>query len=773
MKKKLAAIFLALSLLAGVPVFSGVAAPAHKIDCIDLEWARSAETHSAETHSATPQGGESDVLTMPASGSWEYKKICESTPLKYFQSQAAQSAAAVAAGDGSEAVYNAEGQTVGEDTVWDCGGYAGSAALGDVRSWATWPAEGLAENIAVRRFSSRFTLNSDQYYMLENALLAPEDELGNMSHLMPVSESIYVFVNGRLAYWGGGKSNITDSSAPPAGQNGRFGGGAGLPVRGGTGSILENVYPYSAGRCIDLESNREAVNIQPYLLLGENRIDVITAGQESGGMSKLKLYCGQWPDELEAKVPAYVVFAIDASAAAGTEGNSNFDTERQAINDYIDLLSKAPYANMEKHFALVSFGTGARVHISATDAAGKFSQMKSVSGSISADGPGAAKDNYIGSYMEGAGETDALADFNSIADKKSLFYSRREDIAGMLDLIGVGGNEGGTNAEAGILLAHDLLKAAPAAAKKMIVFIGASESTASSSFFSLYGKAGAGKKILDGTLTRDGTAVVVTCEGISEAVTAADFASIGKPETIEISTLSEAEAGMLKLRAMARNMDFYTLLNKDIEINPFAGERHDFDGTDADGNLRINPAPDFSKEDDINGYYWSRGLAAKESLHYYHSGSAHFRKNEGVWQFSENEGKAFADIYIDKIFAQSATAGSLGNLTFNNSDTELMIFASDEKVAGSRIVDYYGVAAKSAVYGSDTAKRFMIAAAARAKDDGIEIQAIGVGTRVLLPEYLHRTDSKGAAFIINSGTAQPASALTRKLFEFTNRVFGL
>ena len=756
MKKKLAAIFLILSLLAGVPVFSAAAAPSHKTDCIDLDWARSAETLSAETQGGANgvQGAsaQADVPVMPAGGSLNYEKVCADTPMRYFDVRVAQSTPVGAAGGG----------------VWDCGGYTGNKIEGDVREWATWPAgNGTAETLDVRRFSSRFVLEDELYYMLETAMLAPEDELGSMSYLLPVSGKIYVFVNGRPAW---NSENVK--------------------TRGGAGGILDSVYPYAAGRCIDLESSREAMNIQPYLVPGENRIDVIVAGQGSGGMSKLKLYCGHWPTEPGAKEPAYVVFAVDASDSMDTAdiaGQTRLDTARKAISDYIGLLGKAPYANIEKRFALVSYGTGARVYVSAEDAAGKFSGLETISqGNDAAAALDIKADNFIG--MGFAGADEALADFNSIADKTALFYSGSETLLDMLSRIS--GDMRGcippsdddiscVNAEAGISLAHSLLKAAPANAKKMIVFISGSESTASSSFYSLYNKAEAGKKILNGTLEREGGALVVTCEGISEAVTAEDFALIGKDETAELTALSEAEANLLKLRAMARSMDFYTLLTRDIEINPFAGEVHAFDamaGVALGGDLiitpRVNPTPDFSRENDINGYYWSKGLVAEESLYYYYSRSEYFRKNENIWQFSANGGKDYADIYTDKVFARSATAGSLGSLTFNNSDAELMMFASEEKAAGSRMIDYYGKAAKSAAYGSDAAKRFMMAAAARARADEIEIQAVGIGGQVLLPEYLHKVDSKGAAFIVNGGTVGLTSALTRKLFEFTNVVFG-
>ena len=760
MKNKILAALLAMALLAAMPIYGTAAGQPRLADCIELEWMRGSEA-------------EADVMIRLATddAEWAYGSIFEATPLRYFQSTGAQTAANTKAAAGEESVYAESGQKAGYENVWDCGENLSGEKSEMYYDWASWKHYGTGtDSHSIRRFSSYVELDAEQYYSLSDAMLAPEDELGVMSYLFPVNDNMFVFVNGRLAF-----CNADTAARAQTEKEYVFGGNNGLLTRSGENYIFNGLFPHTGGRCIDLEKYKDAVNIKSFLKLGENRIDIIfDEYNNGGGMNKLNLYCEYEQTTLPGNpAPVYTVFVVDATSSMGTadisggldDNQTRFALVRQSISNYLDAVYKAPYENVEKHFALVSFGNGARVHLSVNDAAGRFASLSTNHRGSFPGGPDEVHDHYIGAHDYGREQAeDALAKYNSITDKTALFYSSRSDIVAMVSQITAYAD---TNAESGLLLARDLLKAAPENSIRQIIFITDGESSSSSTFYSLYNNAGAGEKIAKSSLSANGESIVASYENINEKLTERDFGVIGKPITAGISSLSEGEVNTLKLRALSRNMDFYNLITKELAVNPFAGERHNFDEINGSEIIRVSGSPDFAREADLNGYYWSRGLIARESAAAYHQKSPYFKRNQGLWQFSNNNGKTSSNIYVDKIFAQSSAGRAIEHLSFNNSDTELMIFSSDEKVAGSRMIDYYE-SGPGNFYTSDAAKRFMIAAANKAKGDGIEILSVGVGGLVMLPEYLHKVDSHGNAQIIDSETIGPVNALIRRMLNFTN-----
>src|SRR5690606_12429451 len=111
----------------------------------------------------------------------------------------------------------------------------------------------------------------------------------------------------------------------------------------------------------------------------------------------------------------------------------------------------------------------------------------------------------------------------------------------------------------------------------------------------------------------------------------------------------------------------------------------------------------------------------------------------GIWQYSQSAtGTPLEPVYADAFFPQSLVGQMLDTVSYNNSDTELMIFATDQKLPQTRLIDYFELTSRN-VYASNEAKRFMISAADTARANGIVINTIGIGASVRLPEYLDET----------------------------------
>ncbi len=254
----------------------------------NLEWMRSSELKE-----------DSLILDVSTnSNSWSYENAFNNTPLKYFTTSGAQALANSKAALGQENVSPAQ-QQVGYDSVWDNGTYFekyknenGNATY----DWASWKHHGVSGNTvnkgeySIRRFSSYINISSDELAALESAVLAPEDELGNMSYLFPINDTVLVFVNGQLAYWGG-TDIIEGQNQYNALNRAELMGQAGIKVRSGVNGIFKSIYPHTDGWCIDLSENEAAVDVKPLLSTGFNRIDVFADDYwEGGGMNKLNLF---------------------------------------------------------------------------------------------------------------------------------------------------------------------------------------------------------------------------------------------------------------------------------------------------------------------------------------------------------------------------------------------------------------------------------------------------------------------------------------------------
>jgi len=254
-----------------------------------LGWMRSSETVD-------------DVVLMryiTSNGQWSYSDIIKQTPLRYFENNQVRSKALALASLGQEWLYDANKHLIGLPHIWDGGNYFPlykNQNGGVFYDWASWEHFGASKfsaeecQYSIRRFSAYVDYTADDLKNASSVFLAPQNELGEMSYLMPINDTVFVFVNGKLAYWGG-----TDIKE---GQNQygallrtHFSGKAGIPVRNGVNGVFKGIYPHTDGWCIDLESNRDFVNIKPLLKEGFNRIDVFTDDfWEGGGMNRLYLF---------------------------------------------------------------------------------------------------------------------------------------------------------------------------------------------------------------------------------------------------------------------------------------------------------------------------------------------------------------------------------------------------------------------------------------------------------------------------------------------------
>ncbi|RNB88798.1 VWA domain-containing protein [Brevibacillus nitrificans] len=472
------------------------------------------------------------------------------------------------------------------------------------------------------------------------------------------------------------------------------------------------------------------------------------------------------------------MLVVDSTASMGTMDMNNntatrYQVAEEAIHEFLNVIFSAEYASIEKHLALVTFGNGARVHVTKADGQGKFSGLVNPSPStISAGGMGVVEDFYIGanSYDPTQAQT-ALLNFQSVSNKTEFFYQDEASVLQMVDNISRYSN---TNVQSGLLLATDLLNGVPQNAHKLIILITDGESAASSNFYAYYNQANIPTRINSATFVQENSLLFAVYNGIFAQVTDADLIQEGiDPSNYDPATFTALQSVRLKLRAFSRSNEFFEDATSSLVINPFAGEWHNFDGRNADNITRVPSNPNFLDPIALNGYYWSNGLIGFTANYFYYEKSPFFAKSGGIWQFSQSPtGIPLQPVYVDPFYSQSIIGQSLNTVTFDNSDTELMIFATDQKIPQTRLIDYYEQTSRN-IYASNEAKKFMIDAAETARANGIVIDSIGIGSAILLPEYLDKVASSGIAFIVPRDINDAQNALRDQMLEFTREVYTL
>ena len=230
---------------------------------------------------------------------WDYESAFKNTPIKYFEDENVRNVANNRVAGGGEYTVELSQQLVGMPHIWDNGTYFPlyKEQNGDAPySWASWEHHGISGNVAdkgeysIRRFTAYTNFSASELSAAQSVILAPNDELGNMSYLFPINDNVFVFVNGQMVFWGG--TDVTAGNNQYGALNRtNFGGMDGIQVRNGVNGVFKDIYPHTDGWCIDLETNADALNIKPFLTDGFNRIDIITDEYwEGGGMNQLNLY---------------------------------------------------------------------------------------------------------------------------------------------------------------------------------------------------------------------------------------------------------------------------------------------------------------------------------------------------------------------------------------------------------------------------------------------------------------------------------------------------
>jgi len=264
---------------------------------VRLEWARSGE--SRECVAIRPITNGEDAF--------DYFDIWEETPLRFFETEAVRAIANAKADAGLEFVQAEARQITDVNNIWDSGAFFNyyknmhnpEALPYQWASWehfgqdgyvACWGTMTYAGDYTIRRFTTYFDLSAELYDNLESAVLAPENNEGKMSYFFPINDSVFVFVNGQLAFWGG-TDHKEGENVWNAHIRSQFEGKDGLPVMGGDNTLYQEFYPHTDGWCIDLAQQKEYVDISRFLVVGENAIDVIVDDYwEGGGMNKLALF---------------------------------------------------------------------------------------------------------------------------------------------------------------------------------------------------------------------------------------------------------------------------------------------------------------------------------------------------------------------------------------------------------------------------------------------------------------------------------------------------
>ena len=258
-------------------------------DPLPLGWMRSTEIKDASFLKDVVSGKDA----------WNFDEAFRNTPIKYFENEDVRTKANQKVADGSEYATPAGEQLVGIRHIWDNGNYFDKYKIqnADVSyDWASWSHHGISGDTtnkgqySIRRFAAYVEYSQAQLDALQNVFLAPKDELGNRSYLFPINDNAFVFINGTLVYWGGTDIVSGDNQFGALNRT-AFMNKNGIKVRSGVNDVFKTVYPHTDGWCIDLEENKDAVNIKSLLTSGFNRIDIITDEYwEGGGMNRLYLF---------------------------------------------------------------------------------------------------------------------------------------------------------------------------------------------------------------------------------------------------------------------------------------------------------------------------------------------------------------------------------------------------------------------------------------------------------------------------------------------------
>jgi hypothetical protein len=248
-------------------------------------------------------------INPPADGvynGWHFEWVRYNTLIEYYENERIKQAAE--SGEFSLEVLGLPenefplGTYVAPEYVWDGGepnqfftGYSTEDAPG---GWASWNNVAVPDELyspetrentpgvygswhySLRRFTSYFTVNCHvniDYAYLESSY--PPDEGGE--YRFPLNDSVFIFVNGKLAFWS--STDINGSETTPPSRR-VFYNVQGSPLKD------DDVVVITDGWYIPIAGPEHRGDIAPLLREGKNVIDVIADDfYVGGGMSDLRL----------------------------------------------------------------------------------------------------------------------------------------------------------------------------------------------------------------------------------------------------------------------------------------------------------------------------------------------------------------------------------------------------------------------------------------------------------------------------------------------------
>jgi len=249
------------------------------------------------------------TINVPFEG-WNFNWARDNTLIQYYENEEmfelAQSGEFTRDIFGTGESINFErNPSINESYVWDGGfpnqfftDYDDNPIIG---GWASWRAFFVRDDLlspetrvdipgryypqfrySLRRFTSYLEVDLD-CYNVDNAFLVSQFESNFADEfIFPLNDSIFVFVNGVLAYW---TSTDLIANNNVAANRSSF--------LGLDGIVMDRsipCFPFTDGWFLTLGGNRNIANIAPFLRNGKNIIDVITDDYfEGGGMSRINV----------------------------------------------------------------------------------------------------------------------------------------------------------------------------------------------------------------------------------------------------------------------------------------------------------------------------------------------------------------------------------------------------------------------------------------------------------------------------------------------------